>query len=239
MLRGVVEPTHRLGDGALHVAQVVRLHTDRAARRADLAQRLALESDGDGAAEARRHRPQRRGGANGDGGGGGGGARARVGGGGGGAGARGAVAHAARGVRLLRDVRPPADGGAAEDAARLRGAAPRDAARGRTALDSAACAAYALAELTGKSPHDAPALVAAAQPLLDRATAELQAVLSRFEPYRGTESFNGFTATSFASSRAATPDAGGGGALLDGSAFASSCRWRSRARTATTRRRRT
>ena len=35
--------------------------------------------------------------------------------------------------------------------------------------------------------------IAAAQPLLDSATAELQAVLSRFEPYRGTESFNGFT----------------------------------------------
>ena len=122
-----------------------------------------------------------------------------------------------KGVRLLRDVRPPADDGATEDAARLRGAALRDAARGRTALDSAACAAYALAELTGKSPHDAPALVAAAEPLLDRATAELQSVLSRFEPYRGTESFNGFTGNLIrVAERAATPDAGGGGAPPDG-----------------------
>ena len=217
LLRGVVEPTHP--DWATGLFTWLKssgcIPTARRAA-ADLAQRLALEGEGD-AAEA--PAPPAAAPAEANGGGGGGAACARA-----WAAAEEERELAARwhtlrkGVRLLRDVRPPADGGATtEDAARLRGAALRDAARGRTALDSAACAAYALAELTGKSPHDAPALVAAAQPLLDSATAELQAVLSRFEPYRGTESFNGFTGNLIrVAERAAAPDAGGGGAPPDG-----------------------
>ena len=42
-------------------------------------------------------------------------------------------------------------------------------------------------------------------------------MLSRFEPYRGTESFNGFTGNLIrVAERAAAPDAGGGGAPPDG-----------------------
>ena len=136
--------------------------------------------------------------------------RARVGGGGESGSSQRGGTRCARACGCCADVRPPADGGATEDAARLRGAALRDAARG---ADGAR-----FGGVCGVRPRRAHRQIAArcararaaAQPLLDRATAELQAVFA-VRAYRGTESFNGFTGNLIRVAEAATPDAGGGG----------------------------
>ena len=214
LLRGVVEPTHP--DWATGLFTWLKssgcIPTARRAA-ADLAQRLALEGDSDGS-EAPAPPAAAPAEANG---GGGGAARAR-------AWAAAAKGGSSRrgGTRCARPCgccatcgRPPTTAPPrAPRGARRR--APRRGARADGARLSGVCGVRPR-RAHGKSPHDAPALVAAAQPLLDRATAELQAVLSRFEPYRGTESFNGFTGNLIrVAERAATPDAGGGGAPPDG-----------------------
>ena len=128
LLRGVVEPTHP--DWATGLFTWLKssgcIPTARRAA-ADLAQRLALEGDGS-TPPRRRHRPQRRrrrptapaaaarrARARGR--------RRRR------SGARSAVAHAAQGVRLLRDVRPPADGAPPRTPPAARRRAPRRGAR--------------------------------------------------------------------------------------------------------------